>query len=231
MAINLRKQREITMNKRTSLFLALAVTTAATAIPSIAQTANNVLSADQVPNVVPEWFRVEWHHHRQIPDGWNAATPVGGAITTDSGNGTIEISSFQLICEVPGKGRQTVDSGVNRIGAGTYLKDPWFGNNDYHEDVATTYTSDGTVKYHVPSNRVLHWWTKRATVPAGAKNCSAEASARGSGNVIAYVGGNWWKSPTAMWGGFNVNNREIGGSSWYRISNGEWRTVRMNAPK
>lgn len=218
------------MNKRTTLFLALAVTTATAAIPSIAQTASNVLSADQVPNVVPEWFRVEWHDTRQIPNGWNAATPVGGAITT-SGSGTIEISSFQLICEVPGKGRQTVVSDVKGIGAGTYLKDPWFGNNDYHEDVATSHTSDGTVKFDVPSNRILHWWAKRSIVPAGTKNCSAEATAKGSENVIAYVGGNWWKSNTAMWAGFNVNNREIGGSSWFRLSNGGWQTVRMNVQK
>ena len=39
------------------------------------------MSADQVPSVVPEWFREEWHNTKQIPDGWNAATPVGGAIT------------------------------------------------------------------------------------------------------------------------------------------------------
>ncbi len=217
------------MNKRTSLFLALAVTTVA-AIPVIAQTAGNVLPTDQVPKVVPEWYRHEWHDTKQIPDGWNAALPLGGAITT-SGNGTIEFSWLELTCDVPGKGRQTVVGDVKGIGAGQYLVNPWFGNNDYHEETTPSHTSDGTVVFQVVPNRILHWWTKPGTVPAGTKNCSASAVVKGSENVVAYVGGNWWRTTTAKWAGANVNNREIGGSGWYKMNNGGWQTIRMNAQK
>ena len=213
------------MNKQISLFLAFAIATIS--VPARAQTEGSIVPPQQVPSDVPEWHRQEWYQYPTLPVGWNAITPTGGAITT-SGNGTIEIKSFKLICDVPGSKKQMVFSDTQSIGAGMYLRNPWFGNNDYHEEATISRTSDGTVILDVPYNRVLHWWTNsRGIVPEGTNNCSAEALVRATGNVIAALGGNWWKTPTAEWAGFNVNNKEIGNGDWYYSKNWQWQFIRM----
>ena len=211
------------------LISALVVLSLSTAVfPVTAQTEGEIVPPDQVPSDVPEWHRQKWYQYPVLPQGWNAAIPTGGALTS-SGSGKVEISAFKLICNIPGKGRQTVVSDVQSIGAGLYLRNPWFGNNDYNEAAKMSYTSDGTVIMDVPPNRVLHWWTNyRAEVPAGTNNCSAEAVVRGTGNVIAGVGGNWWKTSTAQWAGFNVNNKEIVNGDWYYLSGGEWEVIRAD---
>lgn len=219
------------MSKRTSLLLGLFMTSVMTTavIPSTAQTTAQYVPPNKVPSDIPEWHRQKWYQFPKVPKGWTHAVPTGGAITTSGSSGRVEVSSFKLMCNVPGQGRRTIISDVQSIGAGLYLRNPFFGNNDYSEAVNMSRTSDGTVVMNVPSNRVLHWWTNtRGKVPAGANQCSTEIVVRGSGNVIGYGGGNWWKTATAQWGGFNVNNREIGNGDWYHFGNGGWQVVRMD---
>lgn len=218
-------------NKCALLFLPF-VATLVVAKPGIAQVEGSVLPPEQVPKVVPEWFRKERYRNKQVPAGWNAATPLGAAITTSQSTGRIEISEVKLMCYVPGKsGKQTVVSDVKSIGAGLYSINPWFGNNDAHERAKISYASDGAVIIEVPPNRILHWWTRRGTVAQGTKNCSVSATVRGSTNVIASVGGDWWKSVTAQWAGSDVNNREIGIGGWYKLNSSQWKIIRLNEPK
>ena len=214
------------MMKLISALIALSLSAAV--LPATAQTEGEIVPPDEVPSDIPEWHRQEFYQYPALPDGWSHAVPTGGAITTSGENGKLEISSFQLMCDVPGQGKQTIISDTQNIIGGTYLRNPWFGNNDYSEVASVSRTSEGTVIMDVPPNRVLHWWTTRTQVPAGTKDCSVEAVVRGSGNVIAYVGANWWKSFYAMWAGFNVNNKEIGNGDWYHAGNGEWRVIRID---
>lgn len=219
------------MKKRTLFSLALIVTMVA-AESVIAQVEGRVLSPGELPQVVPEWFHQERHRTTQVPEGWNTAIPLGSAITT-SGSGRIEISALELLCYVPGKsGKQTIVSGIETVGAGLYSINPWFGNNNAHENAVVSYASDGAVIFNVPPNRILHWWTrKRGEVAQGTKNCSVSAVVRGSENVIASVGGDWWKTATAQWAGTNVNNRDVGIGNWYKLSNSQWQIIRLNEPK
>ena len=223
--------KKVEMNKCILLSLA-SIATLFTATSAVAQTEGKVMSAEEVPKIVPQWFHQERFDTKQVPQGWNAATPLGAAITTSSGSGRIEISSVKLMCDVPGtSGKQTIVSGVKTIGAGLYSINPWFGNNDAHERATISYTSDGTVIIDVPPNRILHWWTARGAVSQWTKNCSVSAVVRGSSNTIASVGGDWWKTATAQWAGLTVNNREIGIGNWYRLSNDKWQIIRLNAPE
>lgn len=219
------------MNKCVLLSLA-SIATLLAAKSVVAQTEGKVMSAEEIPKVVPEWFHQERHDTKQVPEGWNTAIPLGAAITT-SGSGRIEISSVNLLCDVPGKsGKQTVVSGIETIGAGYYSTNPWFGSNDGHERATVSYASDGAVIIDVLPNRILHWWTaKRGEVSQGTRNCSVSAVVRGSNNTIASVGGDWWKTATAQWAGVNVNNREIGIGNWYALNNDEWQIIRLNAPE
>lgn len=220
------------MRKRISLALAVGITaTIAGSSAAVDTVEGTILAAAQVPKYVPEILRQEWYQRPHLPSGWNSATPFGGAMTL-SGSGTLEISSFKLKCEIPGKsGRQTVLSGTDSIGGGLYLKDPWFGGNDFNEPVKMTRTPDKTVIFNIPPNRVLHWWAGRANLPAGTKNCATRAVVRGTGNVLVGVGADWWKSPTAQWSGLNGNNREIGVGNWYDLRKPGWQIVRMEPKK
>lgn len=186
-----------------------------------------ILPAHQLPSYIPEILRKEWYQRPKPPVGWTAVTPHGGAITT-SGAGTIEIKEFKLLCNVPGRnGKQLIYSDTSQIGGALYLKDPWFGGNDLHENADIRRTPSGTVIIKIPDHRVAHWWTARPTLPAGTNNCATEAVVRGTGNVIVAVGADWWKTSDAMWAGLNVNNQEIGVGNWYDLGNGQWQTVYM----
>lgn len=220
------------MRKRISLALAVGMTaTIAGSSAAVDTVEGTILAAAQVPKYVPEILRQEWYQRPHLPSGWNSATPFGGAVTT-SGSGTIEISSFKLKCELPGKtGRKDVLSDVKNIGGGLYLQNPWFGGSDYNEPAKMTRTANGTVIFNVPPNRVLHWWTSRAKLPAGTKNCVTKAVVRATGNVYVYVGADWWKTPTAQWAGGNVNNREIGVGDWYDLRKPGWQVTRMGYRK
>lgn len=231
--VSVTSSKETIMKYKCALLFLPFIATMVVGKPGIAQTEGTVVPAEQVPKVVPEWFRKEKYDAKQIPQGWKAAIPLGAAITTSQSSGRIEITSVKLMCYVPGKsGKQTIVSGVETIGAGLYSINPWFGNNDAHERAKISRASDGAVIIDVPPNRILHWWTeKRGTVSQGTKNCSASAVVRGSTNVIASVGGDWWKSATAQWAGLNVNNREIGIGNWYKLNNSQWQTIRLKEPK
>lgn len=214
------------MKHRTSVLLALSV--AATAVsPGMTQTEGKIMSSEQVPTSVPEPLRQARYERPYLPTGWNAVIPFGIAITT-SGGGTLEISAFKLLCYVPGNSeKQTVISDLQSVGGALHLLDPWFGNDNYSESATISRTSDGTVIFNIPPNRVLHWWANRTTIPEGTNNCSTEAVVRGTGKAIAAVGADWWKTNTAQWAGTSVNNQEIGSGNWYDLSNGEWQVIRM----
>lgn len=221
------------MRHKCALIFLPLVATMVVGKPGMAQTEGSIVPVAEVPEVVPEWFRKEKYDAREIPQGWNAAIPLGAAITTSQNSGRIEISAVQLMCYIPGKsGQQMVVSGAETIGAGLYSINPWFGNNDSHEKATISRASDGAVIIDVPPNRILHWWTeKRGIVSQGTKNCSVSAVVRGSSNVIASVGGDWWKDDTAQWAGLNVNNREIGIGNWYKLNDSQWQIIRLNEPK
>lgn len=232
MLVNLTSSKKSKLRYKCALLFLSFIATTAVAKPGIAQTEGTVLSSEQFPKFVPEWFHKERHNASQVPQGWNTAIPLGTAVTTSQSSGRLEISSFQLMCYVPGKSeKQVIVSGVETIGAGLYSIDPWFGG-DVHDRATISRTSDGTVIIDVLPNRILHWWTeKRGVVSQGTKNCSVSAVVRGSSNVIASVGGDWWKNADAQWAGTDVNNREIGLGNWYRLNPSQWQIIRLNEPK
>ena len=218
------------MKPITLLTLATLVATASV-VPAVAQSVGTMLPFDQVPTNIPEHHRLTWYDAWSLPSGWSAAVPNGGAIAT-SGSGKLEIKAFKLMCDVPGKsGKQTLVDNVSSVGGAQFHINPWFGTNNYNEPTSISRTSDGTAILDVVPNRIMHWWTVRGALPAGTSNCSAEATVKATGNVIAYVGGTWWRTLDNPWTEYGVSHQEIGGSGWYDLSNQQWQTIRMNAPQ
>lgn len=195
-------------------------------LPSIGDA--GIVNPNQIPSYVA--FPKAFYQRPVPPKGWTALTPFGAAFLLGNKPGSVEIASFSMRCDVRGKRHKVPGISLDKIGAGLYLKNPWFGGNDYHESATFTRTSKGTLLFQVPQNRVVHWWiSPRPRIPKGAKNCSVFALMRISGGAVAGLGADWWKNQTARWNGLNVNNQEIGVGNWYKAQS-KWQLVKMEAP-
>lgn len=192
-------------------------------LPSIASA--GIVNPNQIPSYVA--FPKSFYQRPVPPKGWTALTPHGGAFLLGKKPGTVEIASFSMWCDVQGKQQKVPGISLDKIGAGLYLLNPWFGGNDYHESATFTRTSKGTLLFPVPPNRVVHWWVgPRPKIPTGAKNCSVFALMRITGSAVASLGADWWRNQTAQWKGLNVNNQEIGVGNWYNAES-KWQVVKM----
>lgn len=200
----------------TTTFLAIISTT----FPAIA----NPVEPSALPDYVPNGARAASRHITVQPSGWNSLTPWGEAINTSSTEGYVEISSWEMICDVNGN-KTTVVSGLQNIGAGAYLTEPWYGN-DENTRLGTQDIEDG-LRISVMPDTVSHWWlnTPRPEVE-NAQNCEVTAQIRMSPGVFVSIGADWWVDTMSGWNGQDVNNKYMGRSDWHDHVGG-WQTIRF----
>ena len=142
----------------------------------------------------------------------------------------VEIAWTRLSCGVKGK-NFVLNDDQGSVRGGLYLRQPWFGSNDYHEPMpfGGTGASQKSVvlRVGVRADRVWHFWSAspRAKLPAGEiEGCTVTARVKISSGALLQMGMDYWRSPTAPWGGSGVNNHEAGASNWYFPSE-TWQEV------
>ncbi len=147
----------------------------------------------------------------------------------DHASAQVEIAWTQLSCRVDGKDVVLKDD-HGHVRGGLYLRQPWFGSNDYHEPLPVAYDQlDHAVVLRVGqrTDRVWHFWSAspRAALPPGKlEGCTVRARVRISSGALLQMGMDYWLSPTASWAGSGVNNHEAGASNWY-FPSAQWQEV------
>ena len=181
------------------------------------------VSPSQVPSFVPSGARSASRYNNIQPNGWTSLTPWAEAITTSESEGYVEIANWEMVCNVNG-GTTTVVSGLENIGAGFYLVQPWYGG-DQHSLFQPQMTENG-LRLPVRAGNVTHWWLNRRPRVENAQNCQVTAQVRMSEGVLVGVGGDWWVDQSSGWAGQDVNNIYLGRSDWHN-NGGGWQTIRF----
>ena len=178
----------------------------------------------EVPTFVPQGSRGASRYNSEQPSNFSSATPWLEAINTSNQERIVEMSDWRMICETP-NGTQVVASGLNNIGAGFYLQEPWYGN-DQNTRLTPQRTSSGTIIFPVKPNRITHWFLdNRPTIRQG-RNCTVTARVRMSEGVFVGAGADWWVNTTSGWCGQDVCNIYQGRSAWHNHEGG-WQTIRF----
>jgi hypothetical protein len=111
-------------------------------------------------------------------------------------------------------------------GGGLYLREPWFGNNDYHEPLTAGIDLKAetfTLALSTAPDRVWHWWGSRVVIPQGATKCWSAARVHPVGNGLVQIGADWWKDQTTGWCGLDQCNYEAFASDWFGATpNSDW---------
>ena len=113
--------------------------------------------------------------------------------------------------------------------AGLYVRYPnWYdpASNDFHTQAFNMHVQNGVLSIDVsqtPDN-IVHWWTPRQTVKAGAKY-SVEIRLKVAGKCSVQLGSDYWRSLTSIAIPNGDNNREAWISDWIGDTNSEFVTV------
>ncbi|MEW6584837.1 MAG: hypothetical protein AB1442_04395 [Nitrospirota bacterium] len=158
------------------------------------------------------------------PVGWTSGQAWINAVddAAKPGDSSVEIDWVRFYCIVGGfetivSGEYTGnETGIIPDGGGLYLRNPWFGGDDYHEPLSYLSTGE-TVTYPLSSgsDRVWHPIGKRETVPVGATRCYASARVKPDGEALVQVGLDFWVNETVGYCGPELCNKEASGSNWY----------------
>lgn len=157
------------------------------------------------------------------------------------GEATVVVDYQKLIEQCPGKPEKILDSqhynDVHKrklawYEGGRYLRTPWFGGNDYHEQMYNAWVSGGalTIMIGQTPERVAHWWTKRVHAMPG---CSyfGEMRLKIAGLASVQFGSDWWRDENSQWNGYDTacktsNSCEAWVSGWYGDTGGQFVTIR-----
>lgn len=160
--------------------------------------------------------------------GWMQAIDITG----QGEESLVEIDWMRLYCQVDGADvllkEDTFDAETVAMSSyGLYLRDPWFGQDDYHESMPFLVEDSLLVmEPHLNPDRVYHWWnTSRAEIPVGATKVWFEARVRITGGAGVQAGMDYWISTDADWCGWDVCNSEAGASDWFGNSTSEWQII------
>ena len=158
------------------------------------------------------------------PRGFNSVLLWGIAIADTRLPGhqsaEVEIARTRLSCRVDGKA-VVLNDDSGSVRGGLYLRQPWFGGNDYSEPMPLAYDPPNravVLRVGERTDRVWHFWSasSRARLPAGKlEGCTVKARVKISPGALLQMGMDYWRAPTALWGGSGVNNHEAGASNWY----------------
>lgn len=182
--------------------------------------------------IPPEADPHDAHGHYDVPNppnGFGSATPwmqfvvMDTTATADTLDAWVYVRHLRMWAEVNGQEKKILDvtaSSFNRASqSGLFTRFPWFGNDGKYDVMNTDEAKkhNDVLAFHVQlhKDRVWHCWGfPRAVVPAGTSRCWADIEWAMSGNVCGQVGFDWWRTPTAVYNGWNVNNIEGAVSPW-----------------
>ena len=165
------------------------------------------------------------------PEGWTSGVAWVNAVhdRRKTGSSSLKVDWVRFYCVVNGKAEMVTgegsSSGTGIQWMGLYLRNPWFGNGDHHENINIDCSGD-VCSFPLSSrlDRVWHFGGSRAVIPAGVSKCYTEARVKPEGNALVQLGGDFWISQTADWCGWRQCNTEAFASDWYDSSNG-WVTI------
>jgi hypothetical protein len=142
--------------------------------------------------------------------------------------GRVEIDWVRLYCEVDGK--EVLVAGDDIVGGGFFLRNPWFGEDDYQEPLGLPDITDeeGRLAFDPRdrADRVWHLWNGRTPIPSDATRCWGEVRVLLSGSSIFSAGIDYWINQTAEWCCWNQCNTEASASDFYGPTDG-WITVQI----
>lgn len=165
------------------------------------------------------------------PQGWTSGVVWVNAVhdTRKTGDSSLEVDWVRLHCLVGGQDTliagETSANGTGVAWSGLYLRQPWFGDNDFHEPMNVDFTGDiAVLPLSRRLDRVWHFGGSRTIIPAGATLCYAEARVKPQGAAIVQLGLDYWKTDSIGWCGYNICNTEAAGSDWYGESS-DWLII------
>lgn len=172
---------------------------------------------------------------------WFQAVTISSSIKESINNSRVVIDYEKVIEKHPDGSEKTVyrrnydgaSHSLPRESGGLYLRNPWFGGNDYNEKMTNSFIRDGnfTIEVGQKPNRVAHWWTDR--VSADSKNkYLLEIRYRVDGMAALQFGSDWWRDQNVNnIGGSEdctkLNNCEAWVSGWFENTGGKFVTVKV----
>lgn len=182
--------------------------------------------------IPPEADPHDRYSHYDVPNpptGFTSVTPwmqfvvMDTTATSDTLDAWAYVRHLRIWAEVNGQDRKILDVTANSFRAasqsGLFARFPWFGNGGKYTvmNAIEVAKHNDVLAFHVlvHKDRVWHCWGfPRATLPAGTTRCWADVEWAMSGNVCGQVGFDWWRTPKAVYAGWNVNNIEGAVSPW-----------------
>jgi hypothetical protein len=173
------------------------------------------------------------------PSGFNAVTGWGQVYQDSTEpaytnpNARVEVANSRTYVHLRSTGEWVLvqDQANNPIIGGHFAPD--FHGENRHMNVTTR--ADGTASFAAPTTSYNdHFWTgTRGTyTPGDVDGVYVQMDMRVTDpnlNVIANVGADWWRNPTAPYVDGFSNNPGAGMSNWVDLST-EWRTLAFYAP-
>ena len=183
-----------------------------------------------------------------LPSGWTSGT-AWGQIYRDSTNASdsntrVAIKNFNAYLLHPTTKTWVKVQGPTFIGA-AYLEN--YATND-SLSANTRFESDGSLSVKLTKRYNYHFYsevrwnlaTQLGTTATPAGFCATFQARkiidnsnlpddRTTARYLMNVGGDWWQSPSVEYGGFNVNNSEIGFSKFKYVTN-DWQSIIVCTP-
>lgn len=179
----------------------------------------------------------------QLPPDYSAGVIWFQAVTHSNqhdesldGEATIIIDQEEVIETCPASVPRTIfyrdytlsNGTLSEDYGGLYLRDPWFGHQDYHTPITDTSIQGGNLTITVSKRpeRVYHWWTDRFPV---SPSCTYSVKIRFKivGEASFQIGSDWWREMNTGWNKYDPtcqesNNCEAWASDWFSDTQGKF---------
>jgi hypothetical protein len=160
--------------------------------------------------------------------GWMHAIDIEG----NGGSSKVEVDWMRLYATINGSDvlllDETFDTETSSMSNyGLYLRNPWYGEDDYNEKMPFTVENSTLVIYpNQNPNRVYHWWVDRVNVSStDITKVWFEARVRVAGGAGVQAAIDYWIDDHSGWAKNNKNNIEACASDWFGNSTSEWQII------
>jgi len=148
---------------------------------------------------------------------------AGASVAPNNASDTVTVANYTTYLHLIGGGWvQVQDQNQGGVGGANYIAD--FSNDTNIPFTYAVANGDGSYTMNAPpSGYNVHFWTQpRATfTPGTVDGIFTEAQMKTndcSANLIVQFGADWWRNSTSPYAGFNVNNTEVGGNNWVKLT-------------
>jgi hypothetical protein len=160
--------------------------------------------------------------------GWGQVYPQAGAPTDSNSNASVQIANFHTYVHLTsGAWVEVQNQSADSIGGGHFLAD-FSGNSAVAWNETTL--SDGSVSVDAPQSGYNdHFWpgARGTYAPGTVDGVFVEANMKTNdpnANLMADLGADWWRSPSADWVSDFSNNPGAGSSDWVKLTT-EWKPL------